>query len=622
MHWPKQTKKKTRPAACGVPASLFVLLILSSCGGGSSAPTPPPVATPVIDDSQVEDLQEALAGLPFPEYLEESYRQLSLRDPEFVVRNGLSAEFELSEVSLTNVSEEYRLLTLDMMDAVLEILLRDFDYELLLDHEKVSFDTYRTYLEGETTGRDHVRFRYWAADGIYGEQVTTELFFTDQHPLETMNDADAYIERMALVPEKFDQIITNLSLSESNGIVEPAITTNIALNSVGYFLSLAPAQNPYYTSFVDKIEQIAELSDGDRSTLRSNALSAVSTHIIPAYQALARKLEALLSIAPADIGYRQYAGGPAYYDYMLKLLTTTDLTADEIHSLGLAEVARIHEDMRIAFADRGYPTNESLNESFGRLESDGGIVLSADVVDVNESIIAVARSLYGSVFSVQPQQEVSVIGGPGCCYYVPGAVDGSRPGAFHVGLYDTPYYQIPTTAYHEAIPGHHLQSSVARQTELPTFRNHIYSGAYIEGWGLYAEILAAELGWYDQDPVGNLGRLQAEVIRAVRLVVDTGIHSRGWGFDRAVDYFGENTGLPLRRSQGAAIRYSLIPGQATTYMIGSLKILELRDRAIDQLGSAFDLAEFHSVILEQGALPLTVLESVVDNYIADNLIEP
>ena len=506
-----------------------------------------------------------------------------------------------------------------MMDAVLEILQRDFDYDLLFDNEQVSLDSYRTYLEGEVAGRAHMRFRYWAADGIYGEQVTTEQFFTDQHPLDTRAHADAYIERLALVPEKFDQIISNLSLSEADGIVEPAITVNIALNSVRNFLNLPPAQNPYYTSFSDKVGQIAGLSDGDRSTLRDNALSAMSAYIIPAYRSLESKLAALLSIAPTSIGYGQYAGGSAYYDYTLNLLTTTELTADDIHALGLAQVARIQEDMQLAFADLGYPAGESLGESFSRLESDGGIVASADVVATNESIIAVARSRYGAVFNVQPQQEVSVIGGPGCCYYVPGTIDGSRPGTFYVGLYDTPYYQIPTTAYHEAIPGHHLQSSIARQTELPTFRNHVYSGAYIEGWALYSEILASELGWYDQDPVGDLGRLQAEAIRAVRLVVDTGIHSRGWSFDQAVDYFGANTGLSLRRSQGAAIRYSLIPGQATTYMVGSLKILELRDRAIAQLGGAFDLAEFHSVILEQGALPLTVLDSVVDDYITSNM---
>jgi len=617
MQRPNHSRKNLNLSTVGISALFMTILTLSSCGGGSSdTPIEQPV---VVEDSQVEDLQQVLVGLPYPEFLEESYRQLSLRDPQFVIGNGLSDAFGLNEISLTNISETYRSMTLDMMEAVSEILRRDFDYALLSDSEKVSFDAYTTYLEGEIAGRAHMRFRYWAADGIYGEQVTTQLFFADQHPLETRNDADAYIERLALVPEKFEQIISNLSLSESDGIIEPAITLNIALNNVGNILSLAPAQNPYYISFAEKVEQIAGLNDADKSTLRASVLSAMTAYVIPAYQALENKLAALLSSAPTSIGYGQYPGGSAYYDYTLNLLTTTDLTADEIHELGRTEVARIQADMRMAFADLGYPANESLGELFSRLDSDGGIVAAADIVTVNESIIAVARSLYGAAFTVRPDHEVSVIGGPGCCYYVPGAVDGSRPGAFHVGLYDTPYYQIPTTAYHEAIPGHHLQSSVARQTELPTFRNHIYSGAYIEGWGLYSEILAAELGWYEQDAIGDLGRLQAEVIRAVRLVVDTGIHSKGWSFDLAVDYFGENTGLPLRRSQGAAIRYSLLPGQATTYMVGSLKIMELRDRAIIQLGAAFDLAEFHSVVLEQGALPLTVLETVVDDYIADKM---
>jgi uncharacterized protein (DUF885 family) len=619
MTWLKLTKNKFRPVARGAVAGLFAVLLLSSCGGDSSAPTPVPIEQPIVDDSSVEDIKEALAGLLFPEYLEESYRQLSLRDPEFVVRNGLTLTFELGDVSLSNVSEAYRLRTLDMMDAVLEILLRDFDYDLLQYDEKISFNSYRTYLEGETAGRAYIRFRYWAAGGTYGEQGTTENFFTDQHPLDTRGDADAYLQRLALVPEKFDQIVSNLSLSESDGIIEPALTINVALNGIRTLLSLAPVQNPYYVSFADKIEQISELTDSDRNSLRSSALSAVSTHIVPAYQALERKVAALLSIAPSRIGFGQYVGGPAYYDYVLSIFTTTDLTADDIHTIGLAELARIHVDIRIAFADLGYPPNETLSESFERLASDGGTVRAADVIATNESIIAVARSRYGSVFDVQPQQDVSVIGAPFCCYYVPGAVDGTRPGAFYVGVFDTPYYQVPTTAYHEAIPGHHLQLSVARQTELPAFRNLVYSGAYIEGWGLYAEVLAAELGWYEQDPIGDLGRLQAEAIRAVRLVTDTGIHSRDWSFNQAANYFAENTGLPMNRSQSAVFRYSLIPGQATTYMVGLLKILELRDRAVIELGPAFDLAEFHSIVLEQGALPLTVLESVVESYITDKL---
>jgi uncharacterized protein (DUF885 family) len=205
--------------------------------------------------------------------------------------------------------------------------------------------------------------------------------------------------------------------------------------------------------------------------------------------------------------------------------------------------------------------------------------------------------------------------------YVSASLDGSRPGAFHAGPGTAPEqrYAMPTLAYHEAVPGHHFQIALAQESDLPTFRNAMSFVGYAEGWALYAEQLASELGWYDDDPYGDLGRLQAEAFRAARLVVDTGLHAKGWTFDQAEDFFRENTGFESDDSvppQGQIARYVVWPGQSTSYKIGMIKMLQLRQRAMDQLGDQFDLKEFHNVLLSSGSMPLEILERVVDDYIA------
>jgi uncharacterized protein (DUF885 family) len=244
------------------------------------------------------------------------------------------------------------------------------------------------------------------------------------------------------------------------------------------------------------------------------------------------------------------------------------------------------------------------------------------MVSTYETIIRQAENRLEPAFVLFPQAKVIVIGGASGGYYVSGSLDGSRPGAFYASTTGgSPLFSMPTLAYHEAVPGHHLQIAIAQEMELPTFRNLVHFTGYTEGWALYAEQLAWELGWYADDPYGDLGRLQAEAFRAARLVVDTGIHEKQWTFDKAADYMVENTGLPRDMVTGQISRYIAWPGQATAYKIGMIKILELRQHAIDQLGEAYDIKEFHSIILGNGSMPLDVLEKVVQNYIDEKKSE-
>jgi uncharacterized protein (DUF885 family) len=292
------------------------------------------------------------------------------------------------------------------------------------------------------------------------------------------------------------------------------------------------------------------------------------------------------------------------------------LSPDEIHELGLQEVDRIQAEMRVIFEQLGYPENESLSSLFGRVLSDSGLLYSQDIVAGYEAIIREADQKVGAVFDLRPKAEVVVIGVPQGGYYIGPARDGSRPGAFYATQTGSETrFSMPSLAYHEAIPGHHFQIAIAQELDLPGFRTAVGSTAYIEGWALYAELLAYELGFYKDDPYGNLGRLQMELFRAARLVVDTGIHAKGWNYDQGVEYMLENTGLPPGQVQFEVSRYITWPGQATAYKIGMLKILELRQLAMEQLGDRFDLKEFHNVVLGNGGMPLEVLERVVQDYI-------
>jgi uncharacterized protein (DUF885 family) len=276
--------------------------------------------------------------------------------------------------------------------------------------------------------------------------------------------------------------------------------------------------------------------------------------------------------------------------------------------------------MREIFDQLGYPQDESIPALFTRVAQDSGYASGAEIVQGYEDIISAADQNITSVFDLRPSIGVIVVGGPTGGYYNPPAVDGSRPGMFYAqNTGRVPKYSMPTLAYHEAIPGHHTQIAIAQQLDLPSFRKGSDFTAYVEGWALYAERLAYELGFYDGDPYGNLGRLQAEAFRAARLVVDTGLHAKKWTFAQAVDFMVENTGMSENMMQGEVSRYISLPGQATAYYIGFTKILELRQLAMDKLGDQFDLKEFHNVILGNGAMPLDILEQVVNNYIQSKL---
>jgi len=277
--------------------------------------------------------------------------------------------------------------------------------------------------------------------------------------------------------------------------------------------------------------------------------------------------------------------------------------------------------MRRIFDTLGYPEDENLSELFQRATQDGGIISGNKMIETYETLIDEISEKLPEAFDILPQAEVVVIGASVGGFYSPGSMDGSRPGAFYAEVdgQGEPYYLMPSLTYHETIPGHHTQSALAQAAGLPSFRNILEFNGYTEGWALYAERMAWEMGMYDNDLYGNLGRLQFEALRAARLVADTGIHDKGWTFDEATDFFVEHVGWSRQECEYEIARYTVWPGQSTSYLIGMLKILNLRQYAMNQLGDLYDLKEFHNVVLSNGSMPLSILENIIENYIAEKL---
>jgi uncharacterized protein (DUF885 family) len=599
-----------------IVTSLWIALFLVSCGGGgeSSTDNGPPVSGP----APAEKLEAELAGLSLTEFYEASHGALMYRSPEAIIWQALTGTYPLDEVGLDDISASYRRDSYAMYEVVLDAL-RGYDASTLSPADKLTYDFYEWHLQDAVSAQDFLFYSFAAAYNFVGEHTGTETFFTEIHPLLSLEDANDYITRLEDVPRKFDNLIEFLDLQNGAGVVEPQLTIDFSLYGINRIADAAAASVSYYTAFRDKLDDVAGLSDADRQALLDRALVATRDHVIPAYRSLRAKLQQLLAVAPAAIGVGQYPMGREYYDFMLRHRTTTDLSAAEIHQLGLAHLDRVHAEMRDVFDTLGYPQDESLVQLFQRVEQGGGIIPAAEVKSTYEAIIDAAELELETAFDIFPSADVVVADDEYGGFYIGPSFDGTRPGAFYASTqFSEPWYSMPSLTYHEAIPGHHTQIAIAMDIDSgPSFRKTIRFTAFVEGWALYAERLAFELGWYDNDPYGNLGRLQYEALRAARLVMDTGIHSMGWTFEEAVQFNIDNVGWSRSASENAAARYSVAPAQATAYMIGMLHILDARQRAQDALGDTFDLREFHRVVLTSGGLPLALLDNVVDQYIAE-----
>jgi len=606
----------------------ILLIFLFACGGSGGSNEQPiqenPITLANVSPYQLEDTstlinaaEDRLAGLDIDDFFEESYKMTVERDHESIIADGRLAEFQIGNLQLNNIGDDFYAQTVALQSKILELLLT-YDRSTMSNAQQLSFDVYQAHLEFEIEAAQYRNFEYPATYGFFGWPGSTEGFFTQVMQISNKADADNYLALLNQVGRRFEQIEALLDARQAAGIVEPSITLGFSQSQVANIAQSSATSTTYYAAFNTMVSALDNISAADKDELNELLIVTLQQRVIPAYQSLSTKMLTLLASAPTNIGFGQFTGGDAFYDYQLRFFTSSVMTADDIHQLGLDELARIHNEMRALFDQLGYPQNETIAQLYARVDQDAGFIPGDQAIAVYENLIDEAYVNLPLAFEQLPQQEVVVIGDDSGGYYIAGSDDGVRPGAFYAYTAGpTAYTTMPTLAYHEAVPGHHLQIALAQELNLPTFRRKENFTSFVEGWGLYAERLAKDLGWYQNDIYGDLGRLQFEAMRAARLVLDTAIHDQGWTYQQSQDFHQANVGF-----QGSIARYSVWPGQATAYTTGMLKILELRERAENLLGGQYDIREFHTAVVGNGSMPLSILETVVDNYIAEKLAAP
>jgi len=461
-------------------------------------------------------------------------------------------------------------------------------------------------------------------DQMSGAQSQLPAFLINIHAVQDAEQAAAYVSRIDGLGDVIDTLTAQSREQADAGVMPPDWVYPYVISDIRNLLD-AGEDSAVLEDFGAKVEAL-DLPAADTAALEMAATRAWDGSAVPAYRRLLAEMERQQKIAPTDDGIWRFPEGEAYYAALLKNYTTTDLTADQIHRIGLENVARIHDEMRAIMKQVGF--EGTLQEFFEFTRTDPRFYYDtreAYLADANAKIAAISEKL-PEYFGTLPKADLIVKPveafreqSAGKAFYQSPAPDGSRPGTYYVNLYnlkDMSKNELEALAYHEALPGHHLQRSI--QTELgdvPPFRRFGGVTAYTEGWGLYSEELPKEMGFY-QDPYADFGRLQMELWRACRLVVDTGIHSKRWSRERAIQYLKDNTPNPDGDIRKAIERYIVYPGQATAYMIGKLKIMELREAARAELGEDFDIRAFHDVVLLPGPVPLDILEENVEAWVA------
>ena len=573
---------------------------------------------------QVDDLQ----GLPIQQFFDESYKLLLLRSPQKVSELGLAAAFGMRNDRLDDLSDQGLQESQALEKAILE-RLRAYELETLDEEERISYEVYHWYLEMQVQGHSCADYKYELTNFLGSYQFNLEQLLIELHPLETMTDAEDYIARLGAVDEQVDGLLSSLRRRALEGTLPPRYMLQAARQDLQERLGTT-SRDPLaidllglnvYTHFSQAVADLPGLSEEQKTGLIQAAAHNTQSSFIPAHIRLLEFIDEFEQQATEEAGLWKFPQGEACYSYLLQKETSTSLTAEQIHQLGLQEVERILGEIEQTMETLPYVKDMSMNEKLRMAQDDAGYIDLSTSQGKKELAQAYAQLLrqvedeMSPYFIDKPTEKLEVVIDENCgaAYYVPGSLDGRRKGTFHscVGGGWMPRSSMPTIAYHEGIPGHHFQFALAREMGLPLFRNDLALNGFVEGWALYAELLAAEKGMYRDDPLPDLGRLQYELLRAARLVADTGIHAKKWTRQEARAYLNRTLG----GFEYEADRYVALPAQATSYKIGMMKILELRQIAEQALGEKFDLAEFHQVLLGNGSLPLGILEQIVKDYI-------
>ncbi|MFT6328897.1 MAG: hypothetical protein ACJAYN_000824 [Bermanella sp.] len=616
----KRLAKISMPVKLVVVSSLVIAMAACSPASNKDSQQPQPAKTETVNAPATES--QTLAA-----FFAQS-REIDLkRSPMAQSYLGIKWDYDKwGDFSEANADETRALMETRLTQA------SEFDVTKLSDPEKLSLSIYKVDLERKLAN-DQFRHHTYIMDQFSAWHTTVPSFLINIHRIENEEDAQAYISRLNKVAPLFDQVIEQLRIREKLGVMPPAWSYDqmmqAAANVVkGNPFSESPADSTIFADFKQKLDA-SELSNAEKSGLIADANTALLTSVKPAYEKLLQELGKQRLLTPEGDGVWRLPNGSAWYQNRLNWFTTTELNAQEVHQIGLDNVERIHELMRGIMQQVKFEGSLQTfflfmrnDNQFYYTNTDEGrqryMTEAKDFIDKMEAKLPEYFGLTPKARMVVKRVEAFREQSAGKAFYQSPSKDGSRPGTYYANLFDMrsmPTYQMEALAYHEGIPGHHMQRAIAQELEgIPEFQKYVTFTAYTEGWGLYTEELGKDMGFY-ADPYSDFGRLAMELWRACRLVVDTGLHEMQWSREKAIQYLIDNTPNLEADSVKAIERYIAMPGQATAYMIGKLKIMELRDRAQTELGDKFDYRDFHDTILKDGPVPLTVLEESVNKWI-------
>lgn len=604
--------------------ALITLLTLSGCGEGVNTQN---------NNNQTEQAAKSETQQIESERLNARFEKIFMRNvmdsPEFQTRLGIKKDYGKWDERTEEKAAADHARTMDD----LKTLKADFDYDKLDDATKLSYILAERALT-EQIERYKWRYHTYPVNQMRGWQSSIPAFLINFHAVTSIEDAEAYISRLEAVKATADQRMVIMKRNQEKGVLPPKFVFAHVIADAENILKGAPfddgEDSTLLADFKKKVASLELENSPEADGLIKRAETALLMSLKPAYKELITLAKAQQAVATSDDGVWKLPDGQEFYNYRLRMMTSTDMTADEIHQLGLDEMARIQEEMRGIMKQVNF--EGSLQDFFEFTRTDkqfyypdteeGRKAYLAKAVE----LIEIMKTRLDEVFITKPKAEMVVKQveafrekSAGKAFYTRPAPDGSRPGIYYANLYKMsamPIYQMEALAYHEGLPGHHMQLAIMQELkDIPKFRKFGGYTAYTEGWGLYSEYLPKEMGFY-QDPYSDFGRLAMEIWRAARLVVDTGLHDKKWTREKAIDYLSTNTPNDRGDVVKAIERYIVMPGQATAYKIGMIKIQELRQRAKDELGDKFDIRQFHEVILRDGALPLAILEDQVNEWIA------
>ncbi len=596
---------------------IFFTLLFSACHSSS---------TETVTETKI-----AAESKKVNDFFQKSFEESVRLYPEFQTRMGSKENYGL----LNDNSPEAENRTLQITKNELAWINDSVNTRALTKEVLLSYKLFKQSLENNIADHKYRLYNY-PVNQMFGAQSGKPAFMINMHRIDSIPDAIDYINRLNGFNQYFTQLVKNLTEREDSGIVAPSFVFDKVIQDSENILTGQPFDSTNTAStllkdFSDKVSNL-QISDSIKIKLNKQAETALLQSVKPAYQELISFLRGQKLRSIGNFGVWKFPNGEAFYLNALKRTTTTNLTADEIHEIGLSEVTRITQEMNTIRKEVQF--GGTMKEFFEFMKTDpqfyytndtrGKEAYLAKAVDIIDTM----KTKLDELFITKPKMDIVVKAveafrekSAGKAFYNRPAGDGSRPGIYYANLYDMksmPKYKMEALAYHEGIPGHHMQLAIQQELQdIPMFRKFGGYTAYVEGWGLYSEYIPKEMGFY-ADPYSNFGRLAMELWRACRLVVDTGIHSKKWTRGQSIKYYTDHTPNPIQDATKMVERHMVMPSQATSYKIGMLKILELRAKAKEALGDKFDIRAFHEVVISHGAIPLDVLEDFVNEYISSN----